>query len=965
MAERGKLVGRAGELAALESELEQAATGAFRCVLLSGDPGVGKTRLAEEVLGRSAATATTLVSRARPLGAAASFGLWAEALEQHLRELPLEEVAQLCGGLLDDLASLLRSVAVVRAAIPDREAPRIRLLESLATLLANLARRRPVVLLLDDVHQADASSWEMLDYLAQHFLRVPVLVVATARPGELAEQPLAIRVLLDLEQRGVMHRIDIQPLDEAAMQELAEDILGPVVSKDVLEWVAEHSRGNPLFASGLLRALREEGGVPRPGLRILPEDLSDRVRARVGLLDEEAQRVLELLTVANGRVELGELVRFSGRDLDELVPILRRLTHRTRLVTEDQRGNTVTYEVVHPLIAETIYDDLGGAARFSLHRQVGRALLVGGRLGEAALHFARSADRGDNEAIEVLLEALRQAEERGAYREALKILSALVDILPSGDTRWLAVADALGHAEWVVDHRADAGTRSAVAALREIDALMDDRTEPAQRAVVKSRLSSFLSWGTVELAEAAAAAQAAIDLYAAAGRPDEARLANLELAYARGLAGDLPALEEGARRVFAEAESARDDRAAVQALGVLGTATFYQGKFAEGEGALRRSIAMAREAGKPYRVVWGLMSLGWCLGFEGRIDEAMAAFEQAKAVPGWRESNVLELEAHVRWLAGDFTGSLACAREALALNPGGLSPRRAHGLCVGAVAATELDHLADAQRYLSMAKRVYGDKRWFFASDFSHQADGALAWREDRPAEALAALRTAADGLLSTNSLAFAAPILVDVAEVAAQARQPEAAEAAAAQLADIVLVTQQDLHRAFAALARAWSALARGQATDAEEAAREAIGLLPGTACGWFRARALLAQAEALELSGRSGGLDLVAEAAALFDASGAVWRRERAVSALRSRGPAGRRAADAVVGASGLTSREWEVAQLAAERLTAQEIAERLFISRRTVETHLARVYAKLGVTSKSELARRLADVAPTSTD
>src|SRR5439155_25070690 len=121
-----------------------------------------------------------------------------------------------------------------------------------------------------------------------------------------------------------------------------------------------------------------------------------------------------LMAKDDGRVMLGEVVRFSGRVIADHVPDLRRHTHRTRLVLEDQRGNTVTYEVAHPLIAETIYDDLGGAARFFLHRQVGRALLVGGRLGEAALHFARSADRGDNEAIEVLLEALRQAEERSA-----------------------------------------------------------------------------------------------------------------------------------------------------------------------------------------------------------------------------------------------------------------------------------------------------------------------------------------------------------------------------------------------------------------------------------------------------------------------------------------------------------------------------------------------------------------------
>ena len=127
-----------------------------------------------------------------------------------------------------------------------------------------------------------------------------------------------------------------------------------------------------------------------------------------------------------------------------------------------------------------------------------------------------------------------------------------------------------------------------------------------------------------------------------------------------------------------------------------------------------------------------------------------------------------------------------------------------------------------------------------------------------------------------------------------------------------------------------------------------------------YLRARALAALGYAVEASDPtgSGAVEILAEAATLFDAAGAAWRKERVLANLRSRGTAGRRAADTVLGAGGLTVREREVARLAAERLTAQEIGERLFISRRTVETHLARVYAKLGVTSKSELARRLAE-------
>src|SRR5438270_352049 len=421
MAGKPRFVGRASEVAALEAERQRSAAGELRCVLLAGDPGAGKTRLAEESLARHAAASTTLTARARPLSTVASFGVWAEAFEEHLRQLPPEEVAALCGGFLDDLAGLLRSVAGVRRAIPDREPPRIRFLESLGALLTNLARRRPVVLFLDDMHLADASSWEVLEYLALHFPRTPALVVAAVRPGELSDQPLAVRVLLDLEQQEVLRRIDVETLGEEAVELLAEDVLGRTVGKDVLDWVSERSRGNTLFAVGLLRAL-----------------------------------------------------------------------------------------------------------------------LIAGHLGEAALHFARSADSGDDEAIAVLRDALRQAEERGGFREALKILGALADILPPGDHRWLDVADTLDEGEWVVDHRADADPRSAVAALREIDAVLAAGSGPAVRAIVKSRLTSFLSWGTGQLEEAAVAAEEAIRLYQAAGKPTQGRLATLELAYVRGLGGDLP-----------------------------------------------------------------------------------------------------------------------------------------------------------------------------------------------------------------------------------------------------------------------------------------------------------------------------------------------------------------------------------------------------------------------------------------
>ena len=120
-----RLVGRAREVVDLEDELRRAATGELRCVLVGADPGLGKTRLCAEVLLRNQRSTIGLRARAYPLGGTASFGLWAEALERHLTSSEPQAVRELCGGVLEDLAGLLRSVAAVHGTAPAREPTRL------------------------------------------------------------------------------------------------------------------------------------------------------------------------------------------------------------------------------------------------------------------------------------------------------------------------------------------------------------------------------------------------------------------------------------------------------------------------------------------------------------------------------------------------------------------------------------------------------------------------------------------------------------------------------------------------------------------------------------------------------------------------------------------------------------------------------------------------------------------------
>ncbi len=332
-----ELVGRREELEALEDELSRALDGNFRLVLLVGDAGVGKSRLGRELLGRHREV-TGLVAQGYPLAASAAFGLWTEAIEPFLQSLPDDEVIELCGGLLDDLACLFHRVALIRGAIPDRDPPLPRLLQGLARLLGQVLERTPLVVLLDDVHFADASSWEALRFFARHLDDARLLVIATSRPAELATHAVAAPVLFELDQDALLNRMEVRALPQPALRELAEAVIEQPAPRVLVDWICERSRGNPLFAIGLLRALLEEqGDLLAPHLRRLPEGLTERVTSELRRFDADPQGLLELLAVVGRPVSLSDMTVLTGRSFEEVAPDLGELVD-ARIVVEEERG---------------------------------------------------------------------------------------------------------------------------------------------------------------------------------------------------------------------------------------------------------------------------------------------------------------------------------------------------------------------------------------------------------------------------------------------------------------------------------------------------------------------------------------------------------------------------------------------------------------------------------------------------
>src|ERR1700759_5098516 len=314
------LVGRRDELAVLDDELGRAVAGDFRVVLLQGEAGTGKSRLGRELLRRHREV-TGLTAQGYPLAASAAFGLWTEAVDPFLQSLPDDQVVDLCEGLLDDLATLFRRVAHVGGAPPGRDPPLPRLLQGLAGLIGNVARRTPLAVLLDDMHFADPSSWEALRYFARHLDDARLLVIATTRPAELVTHDIAAQVLFELEQDELLTRLDVAPLGRAGVAELAEAVIGHPPPAPLVDWIVERSQGNPLFAIGLLRALIEEhADLAQPHLHRLPEGLTERVTSELRRFEEPERQVLELLAVVGRPVSFGDLAALSGSAFDDGSP---------------------------------------------------------------------------------------------------------------------------------------------------------------------------------------------------------------------------------------------------------------------------------------------------------------------------------------------------------------------------------------------------------------------------------------------------------------------------------------------------------------------------------------------------------------------------------------------------------------------------------------------------------------------
>jgi predicted ATPase/class 3 adenylate cyclase len=462
----GVFVGRERELEEMRGALEDVLAERGRLLLLVGEPGIGKTRTAEELATYAKVRGAKVHwGRCHEGEGAPAYWPWAQALRSYVREADpvglawelgqgAPEVAQ----LVPELRERLGDVSEPPALEPDQA--RFRLFDSISSFLANASRARPLVLVLDDLHWADESSLLLLKFVARQLSDTGLLVLATYRDVELGRHHPLAATLAELGEVEQTSRIALRGLDEAAIERFIETSAGVDAPPGLARAVHEQTEGNPFFVGEVVRLLVSEGHLEDAGAGVgsgvaIPQGVREVVGRRLDRLSPEANEVLTLAAAVGREFELAVLERVADGDSGRIAGSLAE-ADEARIVAESRR-EAGRFSFSHALVRETLYSEIPGPRRVQVHGEIAEALEELHAddpecLAELAHHFIEAAPGGDVEkAVSYAERAGRRAAEQLAHEAAVthyeRALEALDLKRPPDPRRRLELLLALGEAQ--------------------------------------------------------------------------------------------------------------------------------------------------------------------------------------------------------------------------------------------------------------------------------------------------------------------------------------------------------------------------------------------------------------------------------------------------------------------------------------------------------------------------------------
>ncbi|MGH2716504.1 MAG: ATP-binding protein, partial [Thermoleophilaceae bacterium] len=439
---RSALVGRARELAELVGGLDDAFAGRGRLFLLVGEPGIGKSRLAEELTADARARgARILVGRCWEAGGAPAYWPWVQALRTYVREAEPGPLRTQLGAGAADLAQLLPELGALfpdlaKPPVPESEGARFRLFDAASSFLVNATRVRPLVIVLDDLHAADEPSLLLLQFVARELGESRLLLVGAYRDVDPAlGEPLTV-TLTELAREPVTRTLELAGLAEADVARFIE-LAAPGASAAALApAVHAETEGNPLFVGEIVRLLAAERRLDAPGAAPLaiPQSVREVIGRRLRHLSYQCNELLVLAAVLGREFDLDALARVSGLERDAILELLDEATE-ARVVSEVP-GVIGRMRFAHALIRDAAYHGLTRSRRVQLHRKVGEALEalyssdLDPHLAELAHHFFESAAGGDGQkAVAYARRAGARAVALLAYEEAVRLYEMALEAL--------------------------------------------------------------------------------------------------------------------------------------------------------------------------------------------------------------------------------------------------------------------------------------------------------------------------------------------------------------------------------------------------------------------------------------------------------------------------------------------------------------------------------------------------------
>ena len=993
-----RLVGRDRELALLEARRVQTARSEGAVVLCHGDGGVGKTRLIAE-LARHARDANwqVMIGRAYALEAAIPYAPFADACEPVLSAMDGNVLLRLTRGdraVLTALAPSMTPTTGTDSRMHGATAAEqhVRLHAGVLQLLARLAERQPVLLVLENLQWADPSSVELFHFLARQVSNHRILLVGTWNETE-RELPDALRTMVrSLRSLGVATDVPLAPLTVDAVGQLVAQRfdVDPASISAFIAALHDATRGNPFFVEQTLAELVSRDALRKTGdvwvgwhleEVVLPRSVRDVLQSRLDRLPTDARRIAELIAVAGNATDHDVLRLAATTDAGALDPggpdehsLLSALDilRGQNIVIEQLQGGAVAYDVAHPMLRQALIDAVGLARERAMHARIATALEAAygdhaERHAEQIAAHWRLADPKVNarDAVRWLLLAGRQASARLAGREAASALQAALDRADeypdAVDTDVVPVLlDELARL-----YRRLGEYQQTITICTRAHELAQARGDQHGVAIVERRLGLGYE-GLGRLTDAVRHFDAGIAIAEALG--ETMLLARLRLA--KGDALQALGLPDDARREIAKALDLAEQRGDVALLArahrMLLTLHTWSGPAHRAWAHARSAVELAERSGQKnlaWTAHYWVAALG---GLTANIGSLQQHLEKAIHLADELHSPLLQLrtaEIAIEYRAGtgDWDRALVEGERAIStarsLDQTTLLARLLYW--VGGV-YLQRGETTEAQRLIDEAWKVSGADAVDVTKPF--EVHGVLPAYIARVmwlvtiGEHARALTLGRDALAMADRTGYIAwvvyRLIPAMADAALAVDDQATLESLRARLVRDAALLSHTVGRGWVHVIEGELARRRGDLPAAIEAFQQGIAILEAVPIPFDAARTRLRLARALQAFGDTEEATHEARAALqLLETLGAHPAIEEARALLRTLGarmPVRRTAP----GFDGLTGRELEIVRLIARRLTNKEVGGQLDISARTVGTHLANIFDKVGVRDRTAL-------------